>query len=124
MKFKLDENLGARMQAVLRNRGHDADTVKEEGLSGSSDRVLYDACCAEARCLLTLDLDFSDVLRFPPHRCGGIAVLRVPKNPSLELLRRMIERLLDTMDRESLAGRLWIIEVDRIRIHQDTNPDD
>ncbi len=120
MKFKLDENLGSRTQATLRSHGHDAESVKEEGLSGAPDSALYEACCAEGRCLLTLDLDFSDVLRFPPHKCGGIAVIRVPKNPSLGLLEQMIARLLATLDHEALAGRLWIIEVDRIRIHQNT----
>jgi hypothetical protein len=32
--------------------------------------------------LVTLDLDFADVTRFPPHLCDGIAVIRVPSKLS------------------------------------------
>src|SRR5260370_26797629 len=39
----------------------------------------------ENRCLVSLDLDFADVVRFPPHRTSGIAVLRLPHGASLSL---------------------------------------
>lgn len=38
MKFKLDENFGRRTQSLFRARGHDVQTVIEEGLAGVSDR--------------------------------------------------------------------------------------
>ena len=45
------------------------DTVRDEGLEGSSDEIIYSICCSEKRCLVTLD----NVLRFPPEKTGGIA---------------------------------------------------
>lgn len=117
MKFKLDENFGARAQQLFRAAGHDVDNVRNEGLTGASDQELYDICCAEQRCLVTLDLDFSDVLRFPPVRAGGIAIIRLPRNPSLQLLEQLIRPFLDLLKTESVEKRLWIIEVGRIRIH-------
>ncbi len=71
MRFKLDENLGSRCLGLLREAGHDVETVDSEGLSGADDRKIYDVCGVEQRCLLTLDLDFADVLRFPPHATEG-----------------------------------------------------
>lgn len=38
--------------------------------------------------MVTLDLDFSDVTRFPPAQANGIVVIRVPRNPSLTLLQQ------------------------------------
>ena len=38
MRFKVDENLHAEIAALLRERGHDALTVFDEGHRGRSDR--------------------------------------------------------------------------------------
>ena len=59
MKFKLDENFGHRTQNIFVETGHDVHTVREEDLRGASDQTLYEICCAEQRCMVTLDLDFA-----------------------------------------------------------------
>ncbi len=121
MKFKLDENFGVRTLSLFLQEGHDVHTVFQENLQGASDQVIYTACCAEERCLVTLDLDFSDVVRFPPQSSGGIVVIRVPRNPSLQLLEQMIRSFLTFARHNSLDKQLLIVEVGRIRIHQ--NPE-
>ena len=83
--------------------------------------MLCEICCQEQRCLVTLDLDFADVIRFPPQKTGGIVVIRVPKNPSLSLLEKMVQQLLQKTTELSPESNLWIVEAERIRIHQ--NPD-
>jgi predicted nuclease of predicted toxin-antitoxin system len=83
VKFKLDENLGTRTQEIFRTAGHDIQTVRDEMLSATSDDHLYQVCQVESRCLVTLDLDFANTLRFPPENSSGIAVYRIPRNPSL-----------------------------------------
>lgn len=118
MKFKLDENFGTRSQSVFREAGHDVKTVVEESLQGSPDRLLYDVCVQEERCLVTLDLDFADVTRFRPANTGGIVVLRVPRNPSLPLLEELIQHVLQALQQMPIKGDLWIVEVGRIRVHQ------
>ncbi len=86
MKFKLDENFGTRTQHIFRVKGHDVQTVCSQRLNGCPDQRLYEVCCAEQRCLVTLDLDFTDVLRFPPSKSYGIVVIRISRNPSVTLL--------------------------------------
>ena len=78
-------------------------------------------CQTEQRCLVTLDLDFTDVVRFPPEQTGGIVVVRVPRNPSLTLLEQLVRQFLQTLTQMSVKEQLWIVEVGRIRIHQTTN---
>ena len=117
MKFKLDENFGSRAIHLFQAAGHDAETVYQEGLSGASDAALFEACILEQRCIVTLDLDFADVVRFPPHISNGIAVLRTPKNSSLQVLEKLVNNLLKMMLAEQITGRLWIVEINRIRIH-------
>ena len=62
MKSKLDENFGTRTQHIFRDAGHDVETVREEELQGSTDLQIYEVCRSENRCLVTLDLDFADVI--------------------------------------------------------------
>ena len=121
MKFKLDENFGARTQQVFTEFGHDVHTVREEDLQGAADQKIYGVCQTEQRCLVTLDLDFTDVVRFPPEQTGGIVVVRVPRNPSLTLLEQLVRQFLQTLTQMSVKEQLWIVEVGRIRIHQTTN---
>ena len=118
MRFKLDENFGKRMLNIFQAAGHDVRTTLDEGVQGCSDRHLYDVCCKERRCLVTLDLDFSDVTRFPPEQGSGIAVIRVPRNPSLAVLEQLIRLLLQMLSRMTIDKNLWIVETSRIRIHQ------
>src|ERR1017187_4656021 len=41
MRFKLDENLPVELVTDLRDLGHDADTVADEGLRGAADPQLW-----------------------------------------------------------------------------------
>ena len=118
MNFKLDENFGIRTLQVFEQFGHNVHTTAYEGLQGAPDQKIYEICCQEDRCLVTLDLDFSDVLRFPPDKCNGIIVIRVSKNPSLGLLEQLVRQFLQALEQMTLVRQLWIVEIGRIRIHQ------
>ncbi len=116
MKVKLDENLGSRAIELFRESGHEVSTVSGQNLGGTSDDELIETCRSENRVLITLDLDFSNVLRFPPERYAGIAVLRVPHPIELDEIRNRVQVLLKATEQEGEpSGRLWIVEQDRIR---------
>jgi predicted nuclease of predicted toxin-antitoxin system len=119
MRFNLDENLGRRTVELFASRGHDVCTVRQEGLS-AADARLFEVCALESRCLVTLDLDFSDLIRFPPQDSAGIVVIRAPLNPNLEFLRRMISDFLNAPNLEDVKHSLWIVEPGRVRIRQST----
>ena len=118
MKFKLDENLSSGLQAIFRNAGHDVETVLSEALSGATDEQIFDRCCDENRCLITLDLDFADPVRFQSYHCAGIVKFRMPRHFSMKLFQSMINEFLRTLNMIEIKGALWVVEPGRIRIHQ------
>jgi predicted nuclease of predicted toxin-antitoxin system len=93
VKLKLDENFDIRLVGMLTAESHDVDTVLAEGLSGCKDEAIYDACRANGRVLITLDLDFSNPFRFPPFECEGIIVVRPPR-PILPAIRATLASVL------------------------------
>jgi len=119
MKLKLDENLGGRVAELLRDSGHDVQTVPDERLCAAADEDLIKACRTEGRCLVTLDLDFGNPLLFAPREYAGIAVLRLPRKCSPDDILETVETLIRALSREDPAGKLWIVQKGRIRVYQD-----
>jgi predicted nuclease of predicted toxin-antitoxin system len=115
MRLKLDENLDVRLATWLASIGHDAQTVRDEQLSGAPDEDFFVAARHEHRCLITLDLDFSDPFRFPPTDSAGTVVLRPPV-PSMPLIRLLLEQAIAHTAVESPEGKIWIVEPGRVRI--------
>jgi len=118
VKFKLDENFGTRTYKLFLAAGHDVSTADSQDLCGCPDRQLFDVCRTEGRCLITLDIDFGDVTRFPPERGAGVVVLRLPKNPTLTAIESLVGAMLRSLGDRPLTGCLWIVEPGRIRIHE------
>jgi predicted nuclease of predicted toxin-antitoxin system len=117
VKFKLDENLDTRLAVLLTERGHEADSVAGEGLSGAPDEQLFVKCNEENRILITLDLDFADPLRFPPAGGPGIMVLR-PQRNTLSMIREILTAVLLALEQDRIDGSLWIVEPGRVRAYR------
>jgi len=115
MTIKLDENLPATLAPRLRSLGHDADTVRDEGLCGKDDDTVWEAAQREGRFLVTQDLDFSDVRKFSPGTHFGILLLRM-QVPGLTALENRVAGLFETEDLASWAGCLVIATDRKLRI--------
>ena len=116
-RFKLDENLPRDAEALLRNGGHDVHAVLDQELGGHSDSRVFGASQAEGRILITFDLDFSDIRAYPPASHKGIWVLR-PHTQSIDNTLALLRTALIVLQAEPTQGRLWIVEPDRVRIHE------
>jgi hypothetical protein len=58
-----------------------------------------------------------------PSRYSGIAVLRLPHNPSQKDIERLLRTLIAALERDLVEGKLWIVEDGRIRIYQEKERD-
>jgi predicted nuclease of predicted toxin-antitoxin system len=99
----------------LLNLGYDVVTAHGLGLSGADDDVIIDKAVALGRVLLTRDMDFSNILLYPPARYLGIVVLKM--NPATmhavhQVLKQALARTRD------LAGALLVVDRNKFRLRR------
>jgi len=116
-KFKVDENVPLKVAEELRLSGYDVATVYDESMQGCNDVEIIGRCKTEERILITLDLDFSNVLLYPPKDLSGIIVLR-PLSQSVNCIIDLVRKLQKKLKLETPIGKLWIVEENKIRVRE------
>jgi predicted nuclease of predicted toxin-antitoxin system len=117
MKLKLDENLSRHLKPQLAALGYDVSTAADEALLSRLDIDIADAAQAENRAVVTLDLDFADISRFPPGSHPGVFLFRPKSLSPIEVNRRIVEFCAQP-DVADLARCLVVVEVSRVRIRR------
>jgi predicted nuclease of predicted toxin-antitoxin system len=116
VRFLIDANLPRAVIAVFQKHGHDTVFARDVGLSEATDEQIASQARARGCALVTRDLDFADVRRYPPQQYAGIVVLRVPDDTVADRIARMLDLFLgDQLLVDALAGRLAIVEPERVR---------
>ncbi|MFH0982375.1 MAG: DUF5615 family PIN-like protein [Planctomycetota bacterium] len=123
MKLKLDENLSRHLKTALAASGHDARTAADEGLCGQPDTVVASAAQAEGRMLLTLDLEFGDLRKYPPGRHPGVILFR-PRSFGPLAVNAFVEDFVRGTDLGGLAGCVIIVEPARVRVRRPSLEDE
>ncbi|MGO9834108.1 MAG: DUF5615 family PIN-like protein [Polyangiaceae bacterium] len=117
MKFKIDENLPTQVAVALREAGHDAMSVVDQGLGGREDAGVAEVCRREGRSLVTLDVDFANVQAYPPRAYPGLVVLRLQRQDKSHVLS-VVATVVPLLGVEPLERRLWIVDESRVRIRE------
>jgi predicted nuclease of predicted toxin-antitoxin system len=115
VKFRIDENLPLELENLLGTAGHDVTSVLGQEMGGVTDLALAEHCRTEQRALITLDVGFADIRRYPPNRFAGLVVLRLRRHDTPSILDA-VRQLLPRLSTELLASQLWIVEEGRMRI--------
>jgi predicted nuclease of predicted toxin-antitoxin system len=115
MKFKIDENLPIELAELLQSAGHDAMMVHDQQLQGKPDTLIAEICQAEERAIVTLDMGFSDIRRYPPAAFAGLIVLRLSNQDKFSILQ-VFQQVLTLLEKEPLIEHLWIVEEQKVRI--------
>jgi len=122
LKFKVDENLPIGVAALLTGAKHDAVTVSDQDVGGVSDAELAALCKEEGRAIVTLDLGFGDIRAYPPSEYPGVVVFRLDQQDKAHI-EALCRRLITTLENEEVAGSLWIVEQDQVRIRRSDDAD-
>jgi predicted nuclease of predicted toxin-antitoxin system len=117
VKIKLSENLGTTHADLLNSVGHEAHRVYEQGLSGEKDNTVWEHVCRTGQFFITMDMDFSDVRKYPPGSHAGILLLR-PRSKSRSAALEVLRRVLSERDLESFSGCLAVADLRRTRLRR------
>lgn len=107
-------NIPRAAMKVLHRQGHIAEHVRDIGLGDASDDRI--AAQAEGAVLVTRDLDFADVRRYPPVDGPGFLVLRVPEHLTADHIATLLERFVSMTNLVSqIPGHLVVLDENRAR---------
>lgn len=82
-------------------------------LRSANDERLLTVAASEGRTLVTLDRDFTNILRHPPAPTAGIVVIRL-HDQTLPRIRHVATNLAARLMQESARGRLWVLDESRL----------
>lgn len=115
MKLKLDENLSRHLKPQLIGLGHDVLTVADEQLLSCPDTEVARAAKSENRMLLTLDIEFADLRKYPAGSHPGVVLFR-PISMSPHSVNAFISDFVRRTDLERLSGCVAVVDSVHTRI--------
>lgn len=117
-RFLVDEDLPRSLARRLRSAGIHADDSRDVGLRGHADEEILSYATSHALILLTADLGFGNLLRFPLGSHAGVLVARFPNDiPTITLDEAILSAIQSLSDQE-ISGNLTIIEPGRVRLRR------
>ena len=120
MKLKLDENLSRHLKPVLMELQHDVATAAEQDLLSLPDTEVARAAFNEGRMLLTLDIEFADLRKYPPGSHPGIILFR-PHSLSPLSVNKFIADFVKSADINRLAGCIAVVDRVHVRVRSPEN---
>lgn len=118
LKFVIDEDMPRSTANVLKTRGYEVFDVRDYGLRGKSDEEVFRFAQTENAVILTGDLGFGNLLRFPVGSHFGIVIAHFPNEISTSELNGQIIKEFDNLTETDFRGNLIILEPGKIRIRR------
>jgi len=98
--------------------GFEAEDVRDVGLRGSPDEAIFERAQTQNQVILTADLGFGNILRFPLDQHHGVLVARFPNETSTEILNEAIVAAIRDLHSDEIDGHLLIVEPGRVRLRR------
>jgi predicted nuclease of predicted toxin-antitoxin system len=112
-KFLLDADMPRSSAGVIRALGFDVEDVRDLGMSYAEDREIIEYSHKTGRVVVTRDLDFGDVLRYPNH--PGAIILRLLSEYTAKELNDIFREFLSSVEGQILQKSIIIVELGRYR---------
>lgn len=118
MKFLIDEDMPRSTEGVLKAAGYNALDVRDCGLRGRGDDEIFEFAQQAGAVVLTGDVGFGNLHKFPLGTHHGIFIAHFPNEVSTVELNRQVVKALEIMTERDYAGNLIILEPGRVRIRK------
>ncbi len=115
MRFLGDMCVDIRVVHWLREQGHEAAHLREEGLHRMPNGEIFTKAISENRVILTFDLDFSEIAALSHGKKVSVILFRLHNTRRFNVIKRLSSVLRDS--REALdKGAVVVVEEFRHRI--------
>ena len=121
MRFLLDVHIPVSLFEYLSDAGHEVYRGDQIFGPGTSDEEIAAFATERDMIVVSCDLHFANILRFPPENSPGFIVIRCQVQ-SIKAIRRVFEAFAGTVDWHSTRHRLTIVEPGRIRQFPPSGP--
>ncbi|MBW2039334.1 MAG: DUF5615 family PIN-like protein [Deltaproteobacteria bacterium] len=118
LKFLIDEDLPRSTAEVLRAKGFEVLDVRDCGLRGKRDDEIFRFAQKEGAIILTGDIGFGNLLRFPLGSHCGIVIAHFPNEISTAEQNHQIVMAFDKISEADFKSNLIILEPGKIRIRR------
>lgn len=117
MRFLLDMGLAQSTARFLRQQGHEAVHLRDQGLQRVDDTLIIEKACSEDRIVLTHDLDFGRVVALSGQRIPSVITFRLSDMRASTVNRHLAEVLLRFAE-PLIAGALVSVTDRDIRVRR------
>ena len=116
--FLVDEDLPWRLARALTATGLQALHVSDVGLRSRPDHEVLAYARAQGLAVVTCDLVYADLRRFPLGSHSGFIVVRLPTRlPASDRTKTVVDAI-TRLDPSEIAGNLIVVSQKRIRIRR------
>jgi predicted nuclease of predicted toxin-antitoxin system len=115
MRFLADMGVSTRVVEWLRNNGHDAKHLREEGLHRMPNGEIFTKAIHEDRIIITFDLDFGEIVALSKGKRASVILFRLHNTRTSHLLDRLSAVLKDSA-RSLEEGAVIVVEESRHRV--------
>jgi predicted nuclease of predicted toxin-antitoxin system len=117
MRLLADMGVSMRVVEWLRTAGHDVVHLREEGLQRLPNGDIFQKALAEARVLMTFDLDFGEIVAASGGQVVSVILFRLHNTRSDHVTTRL-QTVLNQSTDELLAGAFVVVEEGRHRVRR------
>jgi predicted nuclease of predicted toxin-antitoxin system len=114
----IDEDLPRSLAAGLRKEGLAAEDVRDLGLRGQDDASVFSYAQSRGLVLVSGDLGFANILRYPLGSHSGIVIARFPNEMPAAQVTQSVVAGLRYLSEEDMRGNLVVISPGRIRLRR------
>jgi predicted nuclease of predicted toxin-antitoxin system len=116
LKLLVDEDLPRSTAAMLKSLDIDALDLRDIGLKGAPDAEVFKYAQNEGRIIITRDVEFGNILKYPVGNHCGIIIIRIPNTYIRDKILEIIRNFFIEVDKNKLMNSLVILEAEKYRI--------
>jgi len=122
MRFFADHCVPEFITTTLEARGHEGLRLRNQMATDAPDAEVIERTQTLDAILLSLNGDFSGIVRYPPSKYGGVVSIQVKNRPEVldQIARRLTADLSNQSERAHYRGTLLLVEAHRTRIRGTT----